>query len=143
MEGPLAACVGAKGVKINLTAICYHPRLSSTLLPNRMSDLPPPFLISINDDFWSLGSNPFIILDFSFFLSWSTSSCQEILLSLLLTSLQKLTPSLHLHCYGGHHPLTWIVPEPPASPPPSLPSSTLSSLSDSAMNVCVPPKFKH
>ena len=43
MEGPPGACVGAKGVKINLTAIYYHPRLSSTLLPNRMSDLPPHF----------------------------------------------------------------------------------------------------
>ena len=58
-------------------------------------------------------------------------------------SLRKLTPSHHLHCYGGHHPLTWIVPEPPASPPPSLPSSTRNSLSDSAVNVCVPPKFSH
>lgn len=55
-------------------------------------------------------------------------------------SLRKLTPSHHLHCYGGHHPLTWIVPEPPASP---APSSSCSSLSDSAVNVCVPPKFWH
>lgn len=28
----------------------------------------PPFLTSINDDFWSLRSNPFVILDFFFFL---------------------------------------------------------------------------
>lgn len=138
MEGPPDTCVGAKGVNINLTAVYYHPCLSSTLLPNRMSDLPP--ISHLNDDFWSLRSNPFIILDF-FFFSWSTSSCQEILLSLLSMSLRKLTPSHHLHCYGGHHPLTWIVPEPPASPPPSLPSSTRNSLSDSAVNVCVPPKF--
>ena len=66
MEGPPDTCVGAKGVNINLTAVDYHPCLSSTLLPNRMSDLPP--ISHLNDDFWSLRSNPFIILDFFFFL---------------------------------------------------------------------------
>lgn len=64
MEGPPDTCVGAEGVNINLTAVYYHPCLSSTLLPNRMSDLPP--ISHLNDDFWSLRSNPFIILDFFF-----------------------------------------------------------------------------
>ena len=99
------------------------------------------FLISIMMTSGHLDQIPSSSL--TFFFSWSTPSCQEILLSLLSTYLWKLTPSYHLHCYGGHHPLTWIVPEPPASPPPSLPSSTRSSLSDTAVNVCVPPKFKH
>lgn len=63
MEGPPDTCVGAKGVKINLTAIYYHPRLSSALLPNRMSD-PLPVSHLNYDDFWSPRSNPFVILDF-------------------------------------------------------------------------------
>lgn len=102
MEGPPDTCVGAKGVKINLTAIYYHPRLSSTLPKlNVWSSLRFSSQLMVTSG--HLDQIPSSSLT-SFFSFWSTPSCQEIFLSLLLTSLRKLTPCHQLHYYGGRHP---------------------------------------